>query len=80
MKTKAVENIINMIYDNFKEDPCIEATVTTVNGSYTFCPKRDTKEDGTPSFEVNQDNEYLLLITDNGSQWIDTNSIVSITI
>ena len=80
MKTTGVEKILNTIYNNFG-DSCVQVTITTVKDSFILLPGIDKNDNGTPGFEVNHEGEYLLLTTEyNGTIWIDTNSIVSITL
>ena len=80
MKPTGVEKILNTVYKNFG-DSCVQVTITTVKDTFILLPGIDKNDDGTPGFEVDPEREFLLLKTEeNGTIWIDTNSIVSITL
>lgn len=80
MKPTGVEKILNTVYKNFG-DSCVQVRITTVKDTFILLPGIDKNDDGTAGFEVDPEGEFLLLKTEeNGTIWIDTNSIVSITL
>ena len=80
MKPIGVEKILNTVYKNFG-DSCVQVRITTVKDTFILLTGIDKNDDGTPGFEVDPEGEFLLLKTEeNGTIWIDTNSIVSITL